>query len=272
MKENGIKAFADMYSFPEATIKAAQKLDMPVVVGVDISYFIGLNRENLYDEFGEYLSQYSNNNSVKIALPIPSLLNMDEKSLEFIAELSKKHDIPIHIHMSETEQEVIECKRKIGLSPVEYASRLELLGKRTVLSHCVWVSNKDIEIISGKKSSVVHCPLSNLKLGSGVAPVVQMLESGINVSLGTDGAASSGRLDIWEAGKYAVLVQRGIFKDATKITAKDVFKMMSSNGMRALGLDTIEGLSLEDIEKEIEEYDEYEILYYFNINQWMENQ
>ena len=94
------------------------------------------------------------------------------------------------------------------------------------LAHCVWVTDKDIDILAEKKAKVVHCPLSNLKLGSGIAPVAKMVEKGIVVALGTDGAASLNRLDIWEAGKIAALLQKGINYDAGKLRSKQIVKMM----------------------------------------------
>jgi 5-methylthioadenosine/S-adenosylhomocysteine deaminase len=114
---------------------------------------------------------------------------------------------------------------------------------------------------------VVHCPLSNLKLGSGIAPVAKMFKAGINVALGTDGAANSNRLDIWEAGKFAILLQKGVNRDASLMDLKTVFKMMSVNGLRTLGFSEIEGRTIAEIEREIDAFPNPEIIYEKNIDE-----
>jgi len=117
------------------------------------------------------------------------------------------------------------------------------------LAHCVWVNDDDIKILAQRKVSIAHCPLSNLKLGSGIAPIAKMLKAGINVTIGTDGAASSNRLDIWEAGKWTALLQKGITRDPASVSAVEVVKMMTVNGLKALGIDGINNLTIAELEK-----------------------
>ncbi len=267
MKNNGIGAFADMYFFQDEAARAASEAGMHVLLGVDIGGFVDSDRKLKRNEFSDYLEKYRRDEKVKVALTVPSFGRMTEDYLSFIAELAERYGIPVHLHMAETEKEAADCRRRTGLSPVEYADRLGLLGNKTLLAHCVWVSDRDIGIIRARRCHVVHCPLSNLKLGSGIAPVAKMIAAGINVCLGTDSAASSDRLDIWEAGKFAVLAQRGMTRDPAGITAKDAFKMMTVNGMKALGFEEIGGMTMAEVAKTVDEYENHDILYSLNISE-----
>ena len=133
--------------------------------------------------------------------------------------------------------------------------------EKTLLVHCVCLSAQDLEIMAKRKVTVVHCPLSNLKLGSGVSPVAKILAKGIRVVLGTDGAASSNRLDIWEAGKLAVLLQKGLTHDPAKVTARKGIEMMSVDGLEALGIQELDGRSLGQIKGEIDKQKHFNYLY-----------
>jgi 5-methylthioadenosine/S-adenosylhomocysteine deaminase len=269
MKNNGIVAFADMYFFPEMVARAAKELKMQAVVGVDVSHFINNKGEPLCSKLEGYLKQWESNKWIDMALVIHSIYKATKNYLEILAQLSSRYKIPVHLHVAETRKEVQDCQAKIGVTPIHYLRDLGLLNSRSILAHCVWVSDEDIEIIAKSGASVVHCPLSNLKLGSGIAPISKMIRVGINVSLGTDSAASSNRLDVWEAGKFAVLMQKGLNKDPKALTAKDAFRMMSVNGMRALGLKKVKGIGIKEIEERIEGYNHHELLYSLNINEWL---
>ena len=148
-----------------------------------------------------------------------------------------------------------------------YLNKLGVLDEKTILVHCVWVTDEDIKILVKTKASVVHCPLSNLKLGSGIAPAAKMIDRGINVCLGTDGGASSNRLDVWEAGKIAALLQKGINNDPTRISALEAFKMMTINGMKALGLEEVNGKNISDWEQDFSKEKDFNFLYELNVEE-----
>ncbi|MCX6761222.1 MAG: amidohydrolase [Candidatus Moranbacteria bacterium] len=267
MQKNGIKIFCDMYFFEEEVARAAKELGMSVMIGEGILDFPTPSAKTPTEAFEiteKLLVRYADDPRVLVAVAPHSIYAVCEKNLIRAKKLAEKYSAPLHIHLAETKTEFDECLEKNNLTPIAYLDKLGLLGERTILAHCVWVTDADIKIMAERKVNVAHCPLSNLKLGSGIAPIIKMLESGINVCLGTDGAASSNRLDIWEAGKFAALLQKGTSLDSSKISTKDVVKMMTINGLKALGYAEFEGKEVVDMEKEIEEAENYNFLYALN--------
>lgn len=267
MRRNGIQAFSDMYVFEEEVARAAEELKMKAVIGEGIAEFSKLSGRTSKESLEiteKLLNKYKNSEYISVAVAPHSTYTVSEDDLLRAKKLSRKYGAIYHIHLAETKMEFEECLKKNKATPVGFLERLGVLDDKTVLIHCVWLTDKDIEILAKRKVNVVHCPLSNLKLGSGVAPVAKMLEQGITVALGTDGAASSNRLDIWEAGKIASLLQKGISNDPTKIPAKEAVKMMTVNGLKALGIKEIRGKTIIDIEKEWSDGGDYNFLYELN--------
>ncbi len=127
-------------------------------------------------------------------------------------------------------------RKKYGKSPIEVLDSAGLLGPKTLLAHCVHLSDADIERLAETHTSVSHCPSSNLKLSSGIARVADLVKSGVNVSLGTDGPASNNDLDLFNEAQLAALLQKGLTGDPTVLPAEEVFSMLTINGARALGL------------------------------------
>ena len=267
MQRNGIQAFSDMYVFEEEVARAAEELKMKAVIGegiVDFSKLSGRTSKEALETTEKLLNKYKNSEYVSVAVAPHSTRTVSVEDLLSAKDLAREYGAIYHIHLAETKMEVEECLKKNKATPVGFLERLGVLDDKTVLVHCVWLTDEDIEILARRKVNVVHCPLSNLKLGSGIAPVAKMLERGITVALGTDGAASSNRLDIWEAGKIASLLQKGMLNDPTKIPAKEAVRMMTVNGMKALGIKEIGGKTIVDIEKELYEGGDHGFLYELN--------
>jgi 5-methylthioadenosine/S-adenosylhomocysteine deaminase len=147
----------------------------------------------------------------------------------------------LQIHVAETRWESEHIRSAHGLSPIAYLDRLGLLDELTLLAHCVWVDDKDIAIIAARKAKVSHNPESNMKLASGVAPVVRMLSAGITVGLGTDGCASNNDLDLFAAMDMAAKLHKVTLLDPTALPAEAVISMATIDGARALGLDSAIG-------------------------------
>lgn len=269
MQKNGIKAFADMYFFEDKIARAAEELGMHAVIGEGILDFPtpGAKSANEALEITEKLIlKYKGNPYISVAVAPHSIYTVSKNNLIKAKGLAEKYQTLYHIHLAETKLEFDNCLKTNGVTPVEYLERLGILDDKTLLAHCVWVADGDIEILAKRRVKVAHCPLSNLKLGSGIAPISKMIEKGVTVALGTDGAASSNRLDIWEAGKFACLLQKGITNDPTRISAKEAVKMMTINGMKSLGIEKIEGKSISDIENQINSVEDWSCLYRLNIN------
>lgn len=156
--------------------------------------------------------------------------------IEQFAEAVKKHNLIAHIHMSETQKEHIECKqRNGGLSPAELFSKLGVFDVPTIAAHCVWVEDRDIEIMKEKGVTVTTCPASNLKLGSGVCDVDKLLRSGVNVAVGTDSVSSNNNFNIMKDIYLCAVLPKGIYHKADIVSEKDVLKMATVNGYKAQG-------------------------------------
>jgi len=256
MKENGIAAFMDMYFYEDEVARVCEEEGIMVVLGEGL---IDIRGQEVFDKDLEsterMLLKYKDNPSVKVSVAPHSPYTVSGPNLIKAKELARKYGAVYQIHVAETEKEVKESLEKHGMTPVVYLDSLGVLDSKTVLVHCVHLTDEDISLIASRKCFVVHCPLSNLKLGSGIAPVAKLLKAGVIVALGTDGSASSNRLDIWEAGKFAALLQKGINQDASLLPVKEVVKMMTVNGMKALGLEKVDGKTVEEVKREIERGD-----------------
>jgi 5-methylthioadenosine/S-adenosylhomocysteine deaminase len=157
--------------------------------------------------------------------------------LRRVGEKAREYGVGIHLHLSETEKEVREVRGRYGETPVRLLHSLGLLGPRLLAAHCVWLDGKEVELLAKTGAKPVHNPTSNLKLASGVSPVPLMLERGIPVALGTDGAASNNSLDMFQEMKFAALIHKGWERKPTCMPAGRVLEMATLNGATALGLE-----------------------------------
>jgi 5-methylthioadenosine/S-adenosylhomocysteine deaminase len=157
--------------------------------------------------------------------------------LKWTREQATALDVGIQIHVSETQYEVETVMQQTGMHPIEYLDSLDLLNERVSATHCVRVTEDEIDLLRRRGVTVVHCPKSNLKLGSGIAPVREMLEAGIPVALGTDGAASNDLLDMFEEMRFAVLLPRGVAENPQAVSAAQVLRMATVHGARACGIE-----------------------------------
>tara|TARA_Y100001935_G_C17202580_1_gene455788 strand:+ start:73 stop:783 length:711 start_codon:yes stop_codon:yes gene_type:complete len=144
-------------------------------------------------------------------------------------------DLPIHMHVHETEQEINDSIEKYKMRPMARLQKIGLMNASMMAVHMTQLLDEEIETLAKSKVNVVHCPESNLKLASGFCPVQKLLNAGINVALGTDGAASNNDLDLFGEAKTAALIAKGITKDATSLPARKVLEMATINGAKALG-------------------------------------
>ena len=155
--------------------------------------------------------------------------------LEAVAALSQQHDLLVHTHAAENRDEIALVTRQTGTSNIGYLDRVGLMSHRLCLAHCVWVDEAEQQTLAGNQVKVLHCPGSNLKLASGIAPVVEMRQRGISVSLGADGAACNNELDMFKEMRLAAGLQ-AVRHGAGALSAQDVLSMATREGARALGL------------------------------------
>ncbi|MGN0324691.1 MAG: amidohydrolase [Lachnospiraceae bacterium] len=161
----------------------------------------------------------------------------DEAFLKIIAGEAKKNHMGIHMHLSESVTEIENCKKDYGCSPIELARRCGLFESPFIAAHCVQVTPEDIAILKKYNVSVVTNPASNMKLGNGFAPIPEMLEKGINVCLGTDGAASNNSLNLIHEMSLLALIHKGTHRASQCVSAAEVFRIATLNGAKALGME-----------------------------------
>lgn len=270
MKNNWIKAFADMYFFEDQIWQLAEKYQIYTVLWEAILDFptpSAKNPEEALNITRWLINKYKNSKYVRVALSLHSIYAVSLDTFYKSKKFAQKHNIKVHIHLAETQKEYKDCIKQYWKTPTKYLDDIWLIDNNSILAHCVWLDDDDIDIIAKRWASVVHCPLSNLKLWSGIAKIVTMLKKWVNVCLWTDGAASSNRLDIWEAWKISALIQKWYNLDPTVLDTKTIIKMMTINWMKALWLDNIDGESIEKIDKLIEKENNFNYLYEYNVDQ-----
>ena len=161
----------------------------------------------------------------------------DDGFMRVVSEEAKREHMGIHVHLSESVSEIQQIQEKYGISPIEMAEKNGLFDVPAIAAHCVQIDEKDMDILKNKNVSVVTNPASNMKLGNGFAPVAKMLEKGINVCLGTDGAASNNCLNMFHELSLLTLIHKGVNKTPQCISAAEGFRIATINGAKALGLE-----------------------------------
>ncbi len=173
---------------------------------------------------------------IQVALSPHAIYTCGEDVWRKTIELAHELGTPLHTHVSETRSEVDDWKARTGMTPVRYLQNIEAFSVPMLAAHCVHVDEDDIAILADHPVTVAHCPKSNAKLGSGVAPVPAMKQAGVRVAIGTDGAASNNRLDMVEELRAAWMLQRAIHEDPTHLVSQDVVAMATDAGRSILGL------------------------------------
>lgn len=161
----------------------------------------------------------------------------DDAFLKIVAEEAKREKMGIHIHLSESESEISQIQEKYGCTPIALAEKCGIFDVPAIAAHCVQVTDEDIAILKRKNVSVVTNPASNMKLGNGFAPIAKMLEQGVNVCLGTDGAASNNCLNMFHELSLLTLIHKGTGRTPQCVSAKEGFRIATINGAKALGLE-----------------------------------
>ncbi len=237
MVSTGTTCFNDMYFFQEETADAAEKLGMRGVLNEGITDGVLEKKIEKTQMLIDKVKRGSGR--LKVGVSPHAVYTCSNETLKKCAEFAKENNLRIHTHLSETITENNDCERDFKVSPTVLMDKMDLFNMPTTAAHCVFLSDNDIEIIKNKNVSVVHNPISNLKLASGVAEIPKLMANGVNVALGTDGASSNNNLDMFEEMKVAGILHKGVLKDPTVLPAYDVLKMATVNGAKALGYDDL---------------------------------
>ena len=239
MLRGGITCFNDLYFFPEAAATAAAEFGMRAVIGITAIEFPTTYASDADDYINKGLAvreKLLDQALIHFCLAPHAPYTVADETFERIATLSGQLNLPIHCHIHETRHEIDESLVQHQKTPVQRLHDLSLLGPGFIGVHAVHLSDEDLQLLADTGSSIAHCPSSNLKLASGFAPVARMLHAGINVGLGTDGAASNNRLDLFSEMRLASLLAKGLTGDASALPAHQALRMATLNGAIALGL------------------------------------
>ncbi|MEZ4358103.1 MAG: amidohydrolase [Eubacteriales bacterium] len=236
----GVATVNDMYFFTEDMLRALKELNLRSFISKTI-----VNSPNDI-KLKEAVEAVEEIRSLKDPLIYGTICphaqyTVSESLMENIAAAAKDLNALVHIHVSETEAEHEECKRQNGVTPMELINRSGILDSKTIAAHCVFVEKDDIEIMKEHGVSVASCPVSNLKLGSGIAPLNEFRKAGLNVAIGTDGAASNNALSVLSEMRLAALLQKGTTHDASVFDKEYALATGTINGAKALGIDNITG-------------------------------
>ena len=242
MLRSGVTTSCEMYLHEEAVVEAVQASGGRLVMtpGV-LSIGHGEGRPEEVEAF--HTRHHDPAGRITVGVAPHSAYDLGVERVADLADLARRLDVVLHVHVAETNQESAELEARHGSSIVRILADHGVFGGKVLAAHCVWVDDDDIGILADHGVAVAHCPVSNMKLGSGVAPVVAMLEAGVTVALGTDGPASNDTLDLWEEVKIAPLLARVTGLDATLVGPAEVLAMATRIGGGAVGLDDVGALA-----------------------------
>ncbi len=240
MLRGGITCFNDMYFYPKATAKAAISSGMRAAIGLVTFDFSTPYAADADDYLAKGLAardELADEPLLSFCFAPHAPYTVNDKNFTKTLTLAEQCELPIHIHLHETKQEIDDSLQRFGIRPVERLYRLGLLSPGFIAAHGVHLNTEEIAILAQHGCSIAHCPSSNLKLSSGISPVAELARAGVNIGLGTDGAASNNRLDIFQEMRLAALLAKGFGSKADVIDAHKAIRMATLGGAQALGLE-----------------------------------
>lgn len=254
MLMGGVTCFNDMYFFAEAAVEASVEAGIRIAAGlivVDSPTPYAADPDDYLNKGMALRDAWRDHPLVQFCLAPHAPYTVGDRTLEKIVTYAAQLDLPVHMHIHETEDEIRHSQERYGLRPLARLKALGLLGPGMVAVHAVHLDDEEIGWLAGHGCHVAHCPASNLKLASGFAPVARLLSKGVNVGLGTDGAASNNRLDMFSEMRLAAVLAKGVSGDPSVLPAHHALEMATLSGARALGMEqrigTLEMGKLADI-------------------------
>ncbi len=248
MLKAGVTLYNDMYFFEDASTEGIKRLGMRAVLGAGILDFPTVSVGDVSEYFSraeDFIDKWAGDDLITPSIAPHAPYTCSPETYRRALMMGERYDIPVHTHLCETRWEVEEVNRLYGKTPIEHLYSHGLLNSRMIAAHCVWPTEREIEMLAERGVSVSHCLESNLKLASGIAPVVKMLDAGVRVVFGTDGAASNNDLDVMSEMSTAAKLHKAVSGDPTALSARTALLMATRRGAEALGL----GDSLGSIEK-----------------------
>ncbi|MGD2163792.1 MAG: amidohydrolase, partial [Anaerolineales bacterium] len=244
MIRGGVTSFADMYYFEDTVAEATAVAGLRGVCGQTVLKFPAPDADSFEDSLAaarNFIKKWKGHELIIPSVAPHAAYTTTQEILSACAELAVEHDIPLHIHISETENEVVEWRENYDMPVVPWVKKLGVLDAKVIAAHCVHIDEGEIHTLEHAHAGVAHNPSSNLKLASGFAPVTDMLETGLNIGIGTDGPASNNDLDMFEEMRLASFIAKAVTNDPTALPARKTFEMATIMGAKALHIDHLTG-------------------------------
>lgn len=239
MLKGGITCFNDMYFFPEKAVEASVQSGIRAAIGLISIEFPTAYASDANDYLAKGLAlrdQYLDHPTLSFCLAPHAPYTVSDNTLSNIFTFANQLDLPIHMHLHETCEEIASSLDDFGIRPIERLQKLNLLGPNLIAVHMVHLTNEEINLLKLHNCNVIHCPSSNMKLASGIAPIVDLVDQSINVAIGTDGAASNNRLDMFEEMRLTALLGK-VSRGAQALPTHQILRMATLNGAIALGIE-----------------------------------
>ena len=240
MLKSGVTTFNEMYFYPEAASRAIKQSGMRANIGL----FVMDYPSNYANDGEDYLMKgleardgWRDEALITSSLAPHAPYSVSDKTLSQVLTYANQLNLTMHMHVHETEDEIQESLKQYQLRPIERLNRLGILSPQFMAVHSVYLNEEDLTTLSKESASVIHCPVSNLKLGSGMADISTLQKHGINICIGTDGSASNNKQDLLHDMQLASLLAKGLTKNPATLNAKTSLEMMTINAAKALGLD-----------------------------------
>ena len=240
MLKSGVTTFNEMYFYPEAASRAIKQSGMRANIGL----FVMDYPSNYANDGEDYLMKgleardgWRDEALITSSLAPHAPYSVSDKTLSHVLTYANQLNLTMHMHVHETEDEIQESLKQYQLRPIERLNRLGILSPQFMAVHSVYLNEEDLTTLSKESVSVIHCPVSNLKLGSGMADISTLQKHGINICIGTDGSASNNKQDLLHDMQLASLLAKGLTKNPATLNAKTSLEMMTINAAKALGLD-----------------------------------
>ncbi len=240
MARAGITCCSDLYFFPDAAAEGLREAGLRcatagIIIGFPSAWAV--DEENYFKKCEALIERFADDPFVRATVGPHAPYTVSDASLARCARLSERHDLPVHIHVNETADEIKTSLKEHGERPVARLARLGLLNERLISVHSVHSNSEDIRMLAEAGASVCHCPSSNLKLASGFAPIAKMMKAGINIGIGTDGSASNDKLDMLGETRLAAMLAKAVEGDTTCAKVFEMLEAATLGGARALHWD-----------------------------------
>ena len=244
MIRGGVTCFADMYYFEDSVAQAAKDAGMRAICGQSILKFPTPDAESFEDSLAasrSFIEKWKDDPLIIPAVAPHAPYTCTEEILEACRDLAMEFDVPLHIHISETKGEVDDWRATYDMPVVPWVKKLGLFDAKVIAAHCVHIDDGEIHTLEHAGVGVAHNPSSNLKLASGFAPIIEMLETGLQIGIGTDGTASNNDLDMFEEIRLASFIAKTVTSDPTALPARKALEMATRMGAKALHIDHLTG-------------------------------